>query len=84
MEKQIVEKNCAIAYMGSRKLEVQSLGFPKLVRPADRKCSHGAILKILTTNICGSDHHIYRSRFPAPQRTVLGHEIPATFSNLRT
>ena len=75
-----MEKNCAIAYMGYRKVEVQSLDLPKLVGPADRKCNHEAILKIVTMNICGSDHHIYRGRFSAPQGMVLEHEILATLS----
>ena len=28
----------------------------------------------MTTNICGSDLHIYRGRFAAPEGMVLGHE----------
>lgn len=61
--------------MGPWKLEVQNLDFPKLVDPRGNKCDHGVILKIVTTNICGSDQHIYHGRFAAPQGMVLGHEM---------
>jgi glutathione-independent formaldehyde dehydrogenase len=36
---------------------------------------HGIILKIVTTNICGSDQHMVRGRTTAPQGLILGHEI---------
>src|SRR5271156_5331170 len=66
--------NRAVAYMGPRKVEVQNLDYPKLVDPRGKKCEHGVILKLLVTNICGSDQHIYRGRFPAPSGMILGHE----------
>lgn len=66
--------NRAVAYMGPRKVEIQNLDFPKLVDPRGKDCHHGVILKIVTTNICGSDQHIYRGRFPAPKGMILGHE----------
>jgi glutathione-independent formaldehyde dehydrogenase len=40
-----------------------------------RKVPHGAILKTVTTNICGSDQHMVRGRTTAPTDLVLGHEI---------
>ena len=41
-----------------------------------RKCDHGAILKVVTTNICGSDQHMVRGRTSLPGgHMVLGHEI---------
>ncbi len=40
-----------------------------------RKCNHGVILKVATTNICGSDQHMVRGRTTAPENLVLGHEI---------
>lgn len=67
--------NRGVVFMGPRKLEVQNLDFPKLVDPRGNKCDHGVILKIVTTNICGSDQHIYHGRFAAPQGMVLGHEM---------
>jgi glutathione-independent formaldehyde dehydrogenase len=66
--------NRGVAYMGPGKVEVQSIDFPKLAL-GDRKCEHGVILKIVTTNICGSDQHMVRGRTTAPMGLILGHEI---------
>ena len=33
------------------------------------------ILKIVSTNICGSDQHMVRGRTTAPEGLILGHEI---------
>src|SRR6202049_3350837 len=66
--------NRGLAYMGPGKVEVQSIDYPKLAL-GSRKCEHGVILKIVTTNICGSDQHMVRGRTTAPQGLVLGHEI---------
>jgi len=60
--------------MGTGKVEVQSIDFPKLAL-GDRKCEHGVILKVVCTNICGSDQHMVRGRTTAPAGLVLGHEI---------
>src|ERR1700757_3880514 len=68
-------KNRVITYQGPRKLELQTFEFPKLIGPKGEKCDHGAILKVVVTNICGSDQHIYRGRFPVPKGMVLGHEM---------
>jgi threonine dehydrogenase-like Zn-dependent dehydrogenase len=43
--------------------------------PRLRKCEHGVILKVTTTNICGSDQHMVRGRTTAEPGFVLGHEI---------
>lgn len=66
--------NKAVVYMGPGKVEVQSIDYPKL-ELGDRKCDHGVILKVVTTNICGSDQHMVRGRTTAPEGLVLGHEI---------
>jgi glutathione-independent formaldehyde dehydrogenase len=66
--------NRGVAYMGTGKVEVQSIDFPKL-ELGSRKCQHGVILKIISTNICGSDQHMVRGRTTAPQGLILGHEI---------
>lgn len=66
--------NRGVVYLGTGKVEVQSIDFPKLTL-GDRKCEHGAILKIVATNICGSDQHMVRGRTTAPRGLVLGHEI---------
>jgi glutathione-independent formaldehyde dehydrogenase len=60
--------------MGPGKVEVRSIDFPKLAI-GDRLCHHGVILKVVTTNICGSDQHMVRGRTTAPTGLVLGHEI---------
>jgi len=66
--------NRGAAYMGPGNVEVQSIDFPKLAL-GKRKCHHGVILKIVATNICGSDQHMVRGRTTAPAGLVLGHEI---------
>ncbi|MBI3664689.1 MAG: formaldehyde dehydrogenase, glutathione-independent [Acidobacteria bacterium] len=66
--------NRGVAYMEPRKVEVQSIDFPKLAL-GSRKCEHGVILKIVATNICGSDQHMVRGRTTAPAGLILGHEI---------
>jgi len=60
--------------MGPGKVEVQTIDFPKLAL-GSRKCEHGVILKVVTTNICGSDQHMVRGRTTAEPGLVLGHEI---------
>src|SRR3954471_9152017 len=67
-------KNHGIAYMKPGEVEVQEIEYPKLAL-GDRKCKHGVILKIVCTNICGSDQHMVRGRTTAPSGLVLGHEI---------
>src|SRR5215210_1919342 len=76
--------NRAVAYMGPGKVEVQDVDYPSLelrdgpgVNPANvgRQVPHGAILKCVATNICGSDQHMVRGRTTAPAGLVLGHEI---------
>src|SRR6201993_4004471 len=66
--------NRGLAYMGPGKVEIQSIDFPKL-ELGSRKCDHGVILKIVSTNICGSDQHMVRGRTTAPHGLILGHEI---------
>src|SRR4051812_3042326 len=66
--------NRGVAYMGTGNVEIQSIDFPKLAL-GSRKCEHGVILKIVTTNICGSDQHMVRGRTTAPKGLILGHEI---------
>lgn len=56
-------------------MQVDTLDFPKLEMPDGRKAPHGVILKIVATNICGSDLHIYRGSFPVPDGMVMGHEM---------
>src|SRR6266566_10104534 len=67
--------NRGVVYMGPGKVEVQSIDYPKLENPKKQKIEHGVILKVVSTNICGSDQHMVRGRTTAPVGLVLGHEI---------
>src|SRR5881394_2991681 len=74
--------NRGVAYVGPGKVEVKSIDYPKLKMPASetnpfggKDAPHGVILKIVTTNICGSDQHMVRGRTTAPKGLILGHEI---------
>ncbi|MDB5322828.1 MAG: fdhA [Phycisphaerales bacterium] len=68
--------NRGVAYIKPGQVEIQSIDFPKLFDPArKKKIEHGVILKIISTNICGSDQHMVRGRTTAPAGLVLGHEI---------
>ena len=67
--------NRGVVYMGPGKVEVQGIDFPKLVDPRGRTANHGVILRVVSTNICGSDQHMVRGRTTAPAGLVLGHEI---------
>lgn len=66
--------NHGVAYMKPGEVQVQEIEYPKLAL-GDRKCKHGVILKIVCTNICGSDQHMVRGRTTAPAGLILGHEI---------
>jgi glutathione-independent formaldehyde dehydrogenase len=77
-------ENKGVAYVAPGKVEVRDIDFPALelrdgpgVHPANvgRKLPHGAILRIVSTNICGSDQHMVRGRTTAPGGLILGHEI---------
>ncbi|WP_116808136.1 formaldehyde dehydrogenase, glutathione-independent [Steroidobacter cummioxidans] len=66
--------NRGVVYTGPGKVEIQSIDFPVLAL-GKRKCEHGVIVKLIATNICGSDQHMVRGRTTAPVGMVLGHEI---------
>ncbi len=66
--------NRGVVYKGAGQVGVESIAFPELAI-GDRKCEHGVILKVITTNICGSDQHMVRGRTTAEEGLVLGHEI---------
>jgi glutathione-independent formaldehyde dehydrogenase len=76
--------NRAVVYSQPGSVEVRNTDYPELVlrdgpgvNPLNvgRKCEHGVILKVVTTNICGSDQHMVRGRTTAPSGLILGHEI---------
>jgi glutathione-independent formaldehyde dehydrogenase len=66
--------NRGVAYIKPGVVEVQNIAFPELAM-GTRRCDHGVILKVVSTNICGSDQHMVRGRTTAPEGLVLGHEI---------
>lgn len=66
--------NRGVVYVGPGKVEVQSIDYPKLAL-GDRKCEHGVIIKLIATNICGSDQHMVRGRTTASEGLILGHEM---------
>jgi glutathione-independent formaldehyde dehydrogenase len=70
-----MSENSGVVFLGRNKVEVQSIDFPKMQNPGGRKINHGVILKVVSTNICGSDQHMVRGRTTAPTGMVLGHEI---------
>jgi glutathione-independent formaldehyde dehydrogenase len=79
-----VADNRGVAYIEPGKVEVHDIDFPTFelkdgpgVHPDNvgRKTPHGAILRIVSTNICGSDQHMVRGRTTAPPGLILGHEI---------
>jgi len=67
--------NRGVVYLGPNKVEVQKIADPRMETPQGRKIDHGVILKVVSTNICGSDQHMVRGRTTAPAGLVLGHEI---------
>src|SRR5437867_2926484 len=72
--------NRCVVYEGPGTVSVENIDYPKLELPPgvpglNRKAEHGVILKIVATNICGSDQHMVRGRTTAPKGQTLGHEI---------
>jgi glutathione-independent formaldehyde dehydrogenase len=58
----------ALVYNGPRDVSVKNVPDAKLERPTD------VLVKITTTNICGSDLHMYEGRTDMEAGRVLGHE----------
>src|SRR6202007_859184 len=67
--------NRGVVYTRPGEVQVQDIADPKLENPAGKTIDHGVILKVVATNICGSDQHMVRGRTTAPGGLVLGHEI---------
>merc|ERR1712166_1144866 len=79
-------ENRGVIFMGPNHVEVKGIPYPTLELDSttspveserqERSCPHGVILKVVTTNICGSDQHMVRGRTSLPGgHMVLGHEI---------
>src|ERR671935_292901 len=73
----MADSNRGVVYTGPGNVQVQDLDYPKLELPEqhNRQLQHGVILKVVATNICGSDQHMVRGRTTAPEGQTLGHEI---------
>jgi glutathione-independent formaldehyde dehydrogenase len=73
----VADTNQGVVYTGPGQVEVHDLDYPKLelAEQNNRQLQHGVILRVVATNICGSDQHMVRGRTTAPQGQTLGHEI---------
>jgi glutathione-independent formaldehyde dehydrogenase len=69
-----VENNRGVAYIEPGKVELRAIDYPPLAL-GERRCDHGVVLRVVSTNICGSDQHMVRGRTTAPSGLILGHEI---------
>jgi len=58
----------AVVYKGPKDIAVEQRPDPTMQSPLD------AIIKITTTNICGSDLHMYEGRTSVEEGKILGHE----------
>ena len=75
--------NRVVKFKGERETAVEDIDYPTLEIPKEvadwldipRAAPHAVILKVVTTNICGSDQHMVRARTTAPIGQTLGHEI---------
>jgi glutathione-independent formaldehyde dehydrogenase len=58
----------ALVYHGPRQVSVEEVPDASIERPTD------VLVKVTSTNICGSDLHMYEGRTDVEQGKVLGHE----------
>src|SRR6195952_5382226 len=58
----------ALVYHGPKKISVDTVPDPKIEKLTD------VIIKLTTTNICGSDLHMYEGRTDVEKGKILGHE----------
>ena len=72
--------NRGVVYLGAGKVEVQKIDYPKMQDPRGRKIEHGVILKVVSTNICGSDQHMVRGRTTARSAWCWATRSPARWS----
>ncbi|MDP9485480.1 MAG: formaldehyde dehydrogenase, glutathione-independent [Actinomycetota bacterium] len=79
----MADNNRIVVYKGPGEVAVEDREYPKLEIPEEvasakgmtREAPHAVILRIVSTNICGSDQHMVRGRTTAPAGQTLGHEI---------
>ena len=58
----------ALVYNGPCDVSVQNVADAKIVKPTD------VLVKITSTNICGSDLHMYEGRTSLEKGRIIGHE----------
>ncbi len=58
----------ALVYHGPRSVSVDDVPDARIEEPTD------VLVRITTTNICGSDLHMYEGRTSVEQGKILGHE----------
>jgi len=58
----------ALVYRGPKDVRIENVPDPEIEQPTD------CLVKITSTNICGSDLHMYEGRTSVEQGKVLGHE----------
>ncbi|HLW25350.1 MAG TPA: glutathione-independent formaldehyde dehydrogenase [Steroidobacteraceae bacterium] len=58
----------AIVYEGPRKMRTQEVRDPTLQEPTD------VLVEVMSTNICGSDLHMFEGRTSLEQGRIVGHE----------
>jgi glutathione-independent formaldehyde dehydrogenase len=58
----------ALVYRGPRKVRIEEVPDPQIEEPTD------VIIRVTSTNICGSDLHMYEGRTNVETGKVLGHE----------
>lgn len=61
-----------LVYKGTKQVAIEEVPDAKIEKPTD------VVIKITTTNICGSDLHMYDGRTGVEEGTVLGHENMGT------
>src|ERR687883_301740 len=80
----MADNNRIVVYQGPGEVSVEDIDYPKLEVPEEVAeaigyrsvaAPHAVILRIVSTNICGSDQHMVRGRTTAPVGQTLGHEI---------
>src|SRR5919199_4947840 len=80
----MADNNRIVVYQGPGEVSVEDIDYPKLEVPEEVAegmvyrsvaAPHAVILRIVSTNICGSDQHMVRGRTTAPAGQTLGHEI---------
>jgi glutathione-independent formaldehyde dehydrogenase len=58
----------ALVYRGMRSVRIEEVPDPRIEKPTD------VLVRITSTNICGSDLHMYEGRTDVEEGKVLGHE----------